>query len=150
MIPILLGSLMRRVAIDGKAGFGSTDFSLCAFRSSENQNTLAEACATRPRWTCAPAACDRTGQRHEQNSCEKFALVALPARSIVARTNSLRISPGEIHPGISEFAISAHSGSGGRKVPRYRRVMQQTVPILHSESDNLSAIPHGRLLRLLR
>src|SRR6266403_4576467 len=27
----LLGSLMRRVAIRCKAGFGSTDFSLCAF-----------------------------------------------------------------------------------------------------------------------
>src|SRR6266436_2760673 len=36
----LLGSLMRRVAIRCKAGFGSTDFSLCAFPLERKSHRL--------------------------------------------------------------------------------------------------------------
>src|SRR6266404_5550571 len=62
----LLGSLMRRVAIRCKAGFGSTDFSLCAFplkrkskshwlnrlrKKVENCRSERRVCAKNPSWS---------------------------------------------------------------------------------------------------
>src|SRR6267378_7437093 len=62
----LLGSLMRRVAIRCKAGFGSTDFSLCAFtlerkskshrlnrlrKKAENCHSERRVCAKNPSWS---------------------------------------------------------------------------------------------------
>src|SRR6267143_3289591 len=62
----LLGSLMRRVAIRCKAGFGSTDFSLCGFplkrkskshwlnrlqKKAENCHSERRVCAKNPSWS---------------------------------------------------------------------------------------------------